>query len=115
MAKVQREEGIERQASPELARYFDVASAATASMVTSLFKGLGPEVLDDDDRAAMFPPATKVTSAEIVSFPTPPGLGEVATDSAGITPQELANVTPLSPVAPVQDFPDIRPPFEAAA
>jgi hypothetical protein len=110
MTKVQ-EEGFERQVGPELSHYFGVAAVATAGLLESLYRGLGPEVLDDEDRDAMFPaPPPQVEAPNnVISFPAQPILGEIATDSAGVAPQEPTEVTPI------QDFPEIRPPFQAAA
>lgn len=115
MSKVKRE-GIERQRGPELVRYINVTDASTRSGLDSLYHQLGPDVLDDADRTAMFgqPVAPVETPNNVINFPvSQPVLGEMATGSAGIAPQ--AEAAPLGNVAPVEPFPPIQPPYADAA
>lgn len=119
-------EGESQPVRPELAHYFGVVGSATEAMTHSLFAGLGPDVLDAEDRAAMYPaPApTPVFEAanNVIQFPQQPALGGVAiTEQQGAMGPDVQVLAPapapqpLGDIAPVQEFPPIQPPFGQAA
>lgn len=109
--------GNEQHRTPDvLALRSSTVSTAVDLMRHAMLNQSGPEGLDDEDRAALglqaqsptetIPTSTEPAVSNVISSPTSPAIGGVATEMFG-GPQEAVsdNAAYLDSIAPTQDPP----------
>lgn len=114
----QRQENIEKARDPESARRLYVVRAAIAGGTSAARRqpGFLPDVLDEEDREAMYGPQFQSpvevptpmvpAASNVIGFPVQPAIGEVATNIIA-EDDNAGNVSYLDDIRP-DEFPTIE-------